>query len=407
MSTYIISRCPNKFGNDQAYYVEQSQNTINKGVERFQIGFNDKTNLQELFHSVLDDFAKARQSIALHSAPTDPESKRFGVRRDGPLTGLAYSTRLTNEYEAYGSKLITVFQRQLYGMNHTLYNFQQKSLELDDKALNRKSRFKLEILDSQDPKDRKRLQPQSPDDLINEFEALGLDTAEIRQHKDDLAHATPDNPPIFRLKKEALCIFKAKRPEMYSHLRQFSIFATMKDEYPPPSEKKSADGKVIPIGHTHNRKSHFAIATIRIEIEGKLLALSQLHTWMYFDWQNDPIASMKERSKIYVQHQDALLISTTLKEIAALFEKALQWNRATEQVTDLMNLVATIRYLFAHAVPYLRGSASIAEWLETAIYRFHGFANFRYNQEKLVDLEALTALRFSDFIREYPSMVTL
>ena len=58
-------------------------------------------------------------------------------------------------------------------------------------------------------------------------------------------------------------------------------------------------------------------------------------------------------------------------------------------------------------MPFIRGSAAIAEWLEAAIYHYHGFTEFHHSKTSLSDLEALTSLTLEDFMKRYDRTIAL
>src|SRR5262249_40660146 len=56
---------------------------------------------------------------------------------------------------------------------------------------------------------------------------------------------------------------------------------------------------LLPMGHMYNaeyarnlRKSDWVLLTHRLEIDGKMIALSRLFTWMYRDFREDPVDKM-------------------------------------------------------------------------------------------------------------------
>jgi hypothetical protein len=69
-------------------------------------------------------------------------------------------------------------------------------------------------------------------------------------------------------------------------------------------------------------------------------------------------------------------------------------------VEDLRETVALLCYECSHATVYERGTSAFINWLEHAIYQFHGF-QLEYTPEKSMDLEALTNPLFSRFLKNY------
>jgi hypothetical protein len=142
---------------------------------------------------------------------------------------------------------------------------------------------------------------------------------------------------------------------------------------------------------------------MRIEMANKLFALSDFLTLVEIDGKSDPIATMA-KSDVLLGHQDQYLIAAMLQENAQIFERALLWDK--KDIQDLKNQVALFRYLFAHAMPFSRGSAAVGEWLEKAIYQYQGY-HCKHNPSLLGDCEALTA-SWSTFAAErYAKTITL
>lgn len=98
------------------------------------------------------------------------------------------------------------------------------------------------------------------------------------------------------------------------------------------------------------------------------------------------LKAMQYRSLVYILHQNSH-VNDALTEIAHLFEQAIRWDRADQQ--ELIDIMAQINYKWAHAMPYIRGSAAIMEWIEQAVYAFHDL-DVQYVKDKSINMEALT-----------------
>jgi hypothetical protein len=184
-----------------------------------------------------------------------------------------------------------------------------------------------------------------------------------------------------------------KFPDLHKHKRMnFGISALNGTFFPKESEELKKAKKIYIVGE------------VDIQIEKKKILLSEYITWANQDGKTDPLEQLKN-STIIILHQDAGSINSTLDEIAKVFDKALKWTpQQKEQV--LKNHVAFIRYLFAHAMPYQRGSAAIAEWLERAIYASHGF-ECTHSGKTMGDMEAFIAPTWDVFEEKYAETVTL
>jgi hypothetical protein len=121
---------------------------------------------------------------------------------------------------------------------------------------------------------------------------------------------------------------------------------------------------------------------------------------MYCDYEEDPVEHMKERSKITIIHQDEFLIDATLKDIAALFKKALMCDK--ENFSDLKDAVMLMSYELDHNMPLGRGSSAVGEWMEQAIYASKGY-QMKYAISKLLNLEAVTST-LPEFVENYSKL---
>ncbi len=112
-----------------------------------------------------------------------------------------------------------------------------------------------------------------------------------------------------------------------------------------------------------------------------------------------------EQPCVYLEHASVLegleIIDT---EIEPLFLEVVALKKQGAVIPErLKELIGQIRYAFAQATPYLRGSASIAEWVERVLYKLHGM---HFTPLPQADCEALT-LPKAEFMDLYRSRVEL
>jgi hypothetical protein len=195
---------------------------------------------------------------------------------------------------------------------------------------------------------------------------------------------------------------KTEHNTLYQRLIMNIGLHDLSKSYPSPT--RDQNGK-IKAGNLKNLKSHFALATVRLEINSKLFSLSRYLTWMYVDEATDPVERMLQNSVVRIIHQDNFLIDDTLQAIAELFEKAVRWDNKTESLDELKRKVALFRFTYAHCMPCCRGDGAIGDWLELALYRFHGFVNTEYNHDKLACFETLSSLSLSRYLKRYNSII--
>jgi hypothetical protein len=115
----------------------------------------------------------------------------------------------------------------------------------------------------------------------------------------------------------------------------------------------------------------YVLTKVRCEINKKMYCLTQYLTRTYQDGRTDPVEQMRG-VPVVALHHDRFLIQDTLKEIETIFQRAVLWNKETQDLKELTDDIGTMTYLFAHCMPFCRGSAAIGEWLQEAIYTSHG-----------------------------------
>jgi Avirulence protein len=370
-SNYIIHRDANRFGGNQAHFLETSRTVVESGVSQIKKSIGENGNLQELFSTLLASFVEARRAIAL--SKHTPDAEYFGLKRINVI-GMIESTPLSGVYGEYKDKILSLFEMTLNGSLP-----QEKTIKAD-RHLDRSCFFEVEAF-SQQEIDRREWNdyiPLQKTDLPNYDKADKLHKTRIQIQQKEASN------PIYAPDQQNLKLFNQNLKELkdsyssfYQHLKMFEILGAIENEYrhaPQPPYNTYLFGK------------------LRIEIDGRKVALSE-----YFipTLRSNPIRSMRNYTAIII-HQDRFLIEDLLKEIAIVFERAIRSD--SSKLEELKDRAALVRYLFAHAMPYVRGSAAIGEWFEKTIYRFHGY-ECTYNTRMMGDLEALTSL-WSTFRKE-------
>jgi hypothetical protein len=326
-STYIVDRSPNKYGGQQQDYLEQVNHIARETAEAFNTAVESKADLEELFHKTLASLGDARHRIAQEHGTE--KADLFGVRRDQePFPGISIITPLGHPYEEYNQRLMSMLYRHLKIMEHDLEKFYEtKSKILEKKCLGRASSIEFEILTYDTLKEwpsknyfferyKKLCEPCSIPSTETPFDPKSL--RDLMENKDAMQ----------RLKQASI--------EDYKRLKIteaiFEITHLYKDE---------------------GKKSDWVLVTMRSEVEGNMYAFSQYLTWLYRDFQRDPIEKMKEQSIISILHQDPFLIDPMLEDVAKIFKRAIEWKG--DNVKVLKNHVALLQYELAHAMPFIRG----------------------------------------------------
>ena len=373
MSSYIVERSPDKYGGQQKRYLTEVEALVTETAATFHKAVAQRANLTELFHKTLISLSAIRQSIAKAHGTADAEL--FGIRRDGAIfPGPCALTSLRSPYEQYHKRLLPYIQKHLSTMRHTLKEFQETVLKIPgEPCLGRASSIEFSILTFEAMK----TWPVSQSEVYaNICKLCSLPIPEGPFELEQLNQLIKNKTAMQRLKE--------RYPEDYKRLKISQIILHARTAF---------EGK----------KSDWVLVTIRSEVNGKMYALSQYHTWLYRDFKEDPIEHMTGRSVVSLIHQDPFLIEGMLVDIAAIFKQAIEWDRGS--LKTLQNHVALFQYELAHAMPLIRGSAAVSEWFEMAIYRFHGF-NLTYHPKKMVNLEALTLLP-KPFVDSYEGMLEL
>ncbi len=376
-SNYFFNRNPQRFGSQQEDYLNQVNEIVSATADRIHDTVNKKSDLTQLFHDLLDSLGTTRHNIAQQHGTRNAEI--YGQRRDrNTVEKSIMTTMLYEAYGEYNQPLMARLQNYLRKMPHTDRAFQQTELKVPGKpCLGRKTSTDIAILSAEKMKEWSAEYSRENYERICDLCAITpLDTSYTLEQL--FKHLST---------KDVMRVIKEKSIDDYKRLKTTSIFLDIREQFA-------------------GKKSDWVLATERCEIRGKMYALTQYITWMYRTYTDDPVELMTTRpdpTVISLIHQDVFLIQETLNDIADLFKQAIEWDgKNTQELTDLVGL---INYLFAHSMPFIRGSAAIAEWLEMAIYRYHGL-DLQYNEATSINMEALVQ-PLNEFIEKYPSMIKI
>lgn len=391
---YSLSLNPQLYGDQEAYY-QARETAIKSSLETIQNAVATGQDLTSLLFDLLDQLGAIRYQLALTQNCENKE--KFGVlRTDSDLSGskpdhwsICCMTPLGHHYEKYNQLVKGRIANLLKKIPHNLHDFSETSYTVRGEALGRKTKYQIEVITPEMIQNRKW-------DRFPTLEEL-TDAASVSKDSYEDVQAFIHDIAAMRNVKKA-------NPSLYNRVLYPIKIRELNKVYPSPFTAY-LDGRPLIEGDGANLKSLYIIGTQRLEINGKLYALSGHLSWMYTNYVEDPVERFEKRSVVFLNHQDHFLIEPTLKECGNLFKDALDNNY--EDITTLKSRVALFRYLFAHCLPYKRGSASVGEWLEAAIYHFHGFTNFRHNQNNSGDLEALSSLMLADFLEVYDQTIDL
>jgi hypothetical protein len=105
-------------------------------------------------------------------------------------------------------------------------------------------------------------------------------------------------------------------------------------------------------------------------------------------------------------HQNPSSIEDTMDTIGKTFEELALLHRTDQRLDQnefwrqALSSIAKIRYLYAHAMPWTRGSASIGEMMETSLIRALGAPQHPLVTKSRTDIDALTS-PYSQFLEKY------
>ncbi len=146
----------------------------------------------------------------------------------------------------------------------------------------------------------------------------------------------------------------------------------------------------------------FLQGELYFEVENKRVLLSQ---YLLRIDLNPETSHVEEIIPPILMHQDLALITSTLEIIDEKIDTLLHLHPLTP-TREIIDQIGEIRYLFAHTAPFSRGSAAVGEWLETALYHYLGFEQFRQTEETTIDLEAFSSLSIEEFIDRYRTILS-
>lgn len=395
MAHYVLDSNPfsidREYGANRSLFPALMEEAIEVSTRELEQAVSDKENLQEFFHKWIASVAERRQQISVRMGEKD--APQFGKRRDLAEKPIPFSytvlhredpktddPSLVNSYNACNQKILKTFREHLKTLPPD-----SKRLSYSDQSLGRTASFEWEIFDQKDLIKNGWL--KAPRKEVHEF--LSAQPEKIWEE------------PVI----EKLRLLKEKRPEVYFRDHMHEWIKMMHAGYPSSKSEGQSERTQIGQESSKNLRNLYLLGTARLEIDGRPSTLTRYFTWLYKNPQEDPLERMEKCSKVFLFHTDITQIQENLKDIAKLFERAMQWNRQDHSISDLKQRVALFRYEFAHVMPYCRGGGSIGECLEAALYRWHGFKDFRPNPK--VELEAFGALTLAEFWESYNSIVSL
>jgi Avirulence protein len=375
-SRYFIKKNTNRFGSRQDEYLEHVDEVVKTTSENFCNAVDVGDDLTQIFHTTLDYLGERRHAIAVQHA--HEKADLFGKKRVDASDVFMMYTTLNEVYHEYNNILLPKIQKYLRNIPRTFREFKETEAKVAGKScMAKRTSTDIAILTAEK-------QAEFTIDFTRENYERLCDICSIIPRDESQNIITCFNSLITQ---DIMAIIKQKSPIDYKRFKMIYVIQDIYEDFP-------------------GKKSDWIVVTPRCEIQGKMYALTQYLTWAHRTYQDDPIDYMtarKDPTVIALLHQDVFLVKDTLQDIANIFKQAIEWKSGETQ--ELINLVGLINYLLAHTMPFKRGSAAIAEWLEMAIYRYHGL-ELQYDTKYSINMEALT-LPLDEFIDKYPAMIKL
>lgn len=387
-TSYIIERSPLFYGGRQKEYLELAEQAIVSSVNLISDEITKKTEPSMIYHKVANVLQNARHEIALQHQPE--KAHFFGVRRDdlnihqGPYT--APITGLYGQYEEYNNKYIERLTKILAKIPHDLKTFKKTTSFVSETVLGKKCSFQVDLLDQNELNKRKYTKIPSQQEL---HDALGISDKSAEEIVNDY---------------DLMNRLKLEQKDLYDRILINSILTHIAQLFPSPAmAERLSEESFIRV----ERKNIYVLGTLRLELEpNKMVCIARHLTWMYQDWQQDPVDRMREHSVNFVIHQDPFLIERTQKACSQIFEDILAWN-TTESLESLKNNIAILRFVYGNSMPCSRGDGAVGDWLELALYRHHGFIDTKHSSKRLPCFELLSTTNLSEYLQDYEETIVV
>lgn len=374
-----------RFGDNQGEFVICSNAIIEGLAAKMRDHRADPQRNPNLFSTIVDDLGVERRKLAVRS----PQAGEFGRRRGREGVGAYHYTPFFWGCEPFNRQLILAISHLVDKMG-----FWDKGDEWQTKI------FKVE----QDGAESERITVEIVP--MSFFKNSGFTHEEIEKDDIESCRQLRESDPA--------------RYDRFVRLHCAGIVAL----YP----EKDVQGAPIP-AHT---RTHVIYLTLQKAVvrggKKELMPLARRVSWVnradktFFDRIHTPdvrraavlnVDTEKPELKLlntvpgaYAVHGDQFLIDDWIEVMGELFDRAVCW-QPDQGMQELKKTVAELRYLFANVMPFCRGSGSIGEWIELAIYLSHGFTEVKHTDISNGDFEALSCLSFEQFFMSYDGLIDL
>lgn len=145
----------------------------------------------------------------------------------------------------------------------------------------------------------------------------------------------------------------------------------------------------------------YLVGTSFLEIQEILEPLSKLLLPVEIDRETKTLLTVYPPLVIHQRTCSTANMLRDLDKIGAEIFRSL----GTASIEEQIDLIGLLCYEYAHANPFVRGSAAIGEWIEIAFYRFLGLSDFCQTSETTIDLEVFSSLTLQEFITKYRNIM--
>lgn len=384
LSSYIYAKDPTFYGGQQEDYLKRAEMAICKGVSMIKTAASSAAPLSHTFFTVQRALSRERHKIAQDHGTDKKEC--FGTSRAAKLGSSANCQYTLSDtplggpaYKVYNAKARTSLANTLKTrMNHSPKTIDKSQATVETTMNGQKTTQSIRVFEGPDIGRLRWAEPISP----KEFQTA-------------LELATPPSDPDEILKDyENAKSLREKTPALFERLVMFLAIRGIEDVLSYILEGRKMRPALV-------------ISELGMEVEGKQIPLGKHFTFLIQDNKTCPVERMAQEAIVTVMHQDHFCIEETMEVISKVFEKALLWDKNTQSLDELKDLVATIRFLYAWCMPNLRGDGAIGDWLEIAIYRYHGFTKTTHNQNTLPCFEPLASTSFKEYRESYNETISI
>ena len=399
------------YGGTQEDFIAKGEEAIQTGLRMIRETVESKGDLKELFFRILAVFEDKRHQIA-KALYTPDMANKFGRRRFEDTIAITEYTSLDEapRYSEYCQMYLTFLKETLKDKIPKKGTFDKQELTIEEPWLGRKCRFVCTLMTEKETDQLGWTHGQHNRALIDSvtIAAMGTTSESVAEAAIKEEHFPATEEERQYIAKFRACLEKVKKDDKrkpeYVKIKMQGAFRRAQESISKSQETfRQCQSRVAQSVSKSDLQFFYIIGKVYLEINKKWYALSEYLAWG-FQTGGDPIESL-DSSGVWIIHQDPYLINDTLKDAASCFEKALQWDKATGDIKDLMDRVNPLVYLDWHAMRPERGGATIGEWLEQLPYRY--LLDKKLTRLKKGDLLAFIAPLFSTFCKDSASQIVL